>query len=75
MAVAQAESLVRVYLTPEGRRVWEQFLSKEENLPFAPIYRARNEKEDGSLLMTVQFYDEVFASSTETPMFTAAIFC
>ncbi len=68
------KGLVKVTLTEEGRAKWEEYLAREENKLFSALYRVRNEQEDGTLVLTSSFYDEVFGEEFETPMYSAMSF-
>lgn len=68
------KGLVKVKLTDAGRAKWEEFLARKENQLFSALYRARNEQEDGTLVLTSSFYDEVFGEEFETPMYSAMSF-
>lgn len=70
----KSKGWVQVVLTEAGRAKWEEFLARKENQLFSALYRARNEQEDGTLVLTSSFYDEVFGEEFETPMYSVMSF-
>lgn len=70
----KSKGWVQVVLTEAGRAKWEEFLARKENQLFSALYRARNEQEDGTLVLSASFYDEVFGEEFETPMYSAMSF-